>query len=259
MRLKPYLLILFLLGFFFSNYTYATTFTTVHSGNWTDPDTWDQMGTPSATDDVVIDGDTVTIDNTDGDITINSITVTNASGTGHSLFYIRDAVTVTITTDLTALDENQPYDVKVETYSSSILNVNGDVSYTKKSDIVQSDVIGLRLYNDSRVNVSGDYILNHKNAISSGGDGIKIYNYAILDIDGSVTINKSGPNGDVDIELKDDAQMLINLDFTVYVSGGGDLKIKVDNNSVFQVSGNVSLTNAGGTGEAKIEVGLNSG
>ncbi len=73
-----------LLGLIISNFAHSTPFTSVQSGNWTDPATWDQPGIPNSTDDVIIDGHLITIDNTDGDVTINSITLTNTSNASDS-------------------------------------------------------------------------------------------------------------------------------------------------------------------------------
>ena len=97
-------------------YAHATVFTSVQTGNWTDPSTWDQPGIPSATDDVIIDGFDVIVEDADGSVTINSITLTNASNSGESKLIVDQSATLTITGNLIVTAENYAWDVRVVTY-----------------------------------------------------------------------------------------------------------------------------------------------
>lgn len=227
--------------------SYAATFTTYQSGNWTNPATWNEAGFPSSTDDVIIDGATVTIDATDGNITINSIVITNASNTATSRLNIQDGVTVTVTLNLVASAGNKAQDVILNTINTSVLNISGNIFTSRAPDNIQTNLLQLKMENSSRINVSGNYTLNYGNGAASDGHEIYMLNDAILDIDGSLSITNSGTTGTASVYTYSNSQMLTNSNFTATLSGGDKIEVSIDDSSVFHVSGDVSLSNSGGS------------
>ena len=64
--------------FFVINAGQAATIYSSQSGHWNLTSTWLGGVIPTAGDDVIINGHDITIDDTDGDVTVNSITLANS-------------------------------------------------------------------------------------------------------------------------------------------------------------------------------------
>ncbi|MFT5823638.1 MAG: hypothetical protein ACI8ZM_004900 [Crocinitomix sp.] len=218
--MKIKLVILFIVSLWVSNLSAQSIFARL-SGDWDQTNVWSTIGTggascgctPAAGDDVLIDGFDVDIDAGTGDVTTNSVTLTNASGTDVRL-RIQAGATLTVTTDfeiesnsagndaeLTVVgtgsgldvlddflaDQNAGDDLLIDVDDNAQVNISDDCNFLQDG----GDDLELNMNQNSGTqghwNVIGNFTLDH-----DGGDDIRLRNDAtssLIDVDGDVIVN----------------------------------------------------------------------
>ncbi len=248
-----------LLSFVYSNNAHATVFSAIANGDWQDGTTWDQGIAPGALDSVVIDGYTVSINILTGDVTVKNISLTNSSNIAISELKIDGLVTVAVTDDLVATSENINQDIDVQILNGAILNVQGNVDFTRSVANSFNKKLLLIILDASRMNVSGSFTFDYKNANSGeNADEIFLDQTAILDVTGNTTLNIRG-GGDFDFKIQGSSQAILRGNLDAQISGGNKLTITSKATSHFQVTGDVSLINSGATTHAMLHADGSTG
>ena len=112
----------------------AQTIFARQSGDWDDTNGWSTVATggascgctPAAGDDVLIDGYDVDVDATTGDVTVNSLEITNARGNDVRL-RVQGGSTLTITTDFEIESDASGNDAELTIEDTdSQLDISGD-------------------------------------------------------------------------------------------------------------------------------------
>ncbi len=258
MKIKRNLLYLFLLLLSYSNNIHATVFNAISSDDWDKTSTWDQGSVPGLLDTVVIDGYTVTIDAGTGNVTIKHLILTNTSEDAQ--LYIDGSVTVTVNGNVEATLENvDHYDIDLILLNGAILNVSGNVDFIRTADNAYNERLLLSISDSSRLNVSGDFTFDYKNA-DTGENANEIFldNTAILDVTGNTTLYLRG-GSDFDFIIQGSAQAILRGNLDAQMSGGDELNITAKASSHFQVTGDVTVTNSGGTTHAMLNAEVSGG
>ncbi len=245
----------FLFSFFnliWLNHTHATIFTAIADGDWDEIATWDQGSEPGASDTVVIDGYTVTIDIGTGNVMVKNITLTNISDIDVSELIIDGLLTVTVTDDLTANLENIDQGIEIQVLNGAILDIDGNGDFTRSADNSFDKKLLLTIEDASRMNLAGNFTFDYKNA-DPGENSNEIFldDTAILDITGTTTlIMRSG--SELDFKIQGSSQAILRGNLDAQISGGDELTVTTKETSHFQVNGDVSVINAGGVTHAML-------
>ncbi|NOQ73023.1 MAG: T9SS type A sorting domain-containing protein [Crocinitomix sp.] len=231
--MKIKLVVLFIISLWVSNLNAQTLFAR-SSGDWDIPARWSSIGTggpscgctPGPGDDVLIDGYDIDIDAGTGDVTINSIIITNARGTDVRL-RIQAGATLTVTTDfeiesdsggndaeLTVVgagsgldilddflaDQNAGDDLLIDIDDNAQVNIGDDCDFLQDG----GDDMELNMNQNSGTaaqwNVTDDFTLDH-----DGGDDIRLRTDAassLINVDGDVIVNmNTGLDDDFNFNL----------------------------------------------------------
>ncbi len=234
------------LSFIYSGEILATTYTSIANRNWTDPLAWSPNGVPGASDEVIIDGYTITIDDSDGDITINKITITNNSGSGNSYLLVYDSRTLTVTTNIFLTSENQTRIVRLEVSNNTIVNVGGNITLERTADNDVGNGLELSVKDSGRLNVSGDVTYDYKNSKSTESSReFNLEDSAILDVTGNLNCYiRSGK--EFELHIRNTAQLLVGGDLIFHHLGGDDLLLDMNTDAQLHVSGTFDVLNSGG-------------
>ncbi len=227
--------------------TYAATFTAVASADWSVGSTWDQGSVPTASDDVIIDGYSVTIT---GDVSVNSITITNVSGTGNTNLYINSDVTVTIANDFIAKAYDQADNVIIEagnSASSPVISVGRDLWLERTSDNYSNRALKMHLLGNVTVSVTGDFKFNYYGS-NPAESQYEVYmeGNASLTVDGYTSFEKTS-GAELSFVMVGASTATFNEDFTFNVSGGQDCTFTSGSSGNVQFNSNVSLNKSGGS------------
>lgn len=219
----------------------AQTIFARNSGDWDQTTVWSVIGTggascgcvPAPGDDVLIDGFDVDIDAGTGDVTVNSVVITNARGNDVRL-RVQAGSTLTVTTDF-EIESNSPGndaeltvqgtgsgldigddfladqddgdDLLIDVDDNAQVNISDDCTFLQDG----GDDMELNMNQNSGTsaqwNVTGNFILDH-----DGGDDIR------LRTDAASSLIDVGGNVDVDMNTGLDDDFNFNLDagnFTV--------------------------------------------
>ena len=231
--------------------SYATVFNAIATGDWDEITTWDQGSVPGALDTVVVDGYAVTIDAATGDVTIKHLILTNYLG--DSQLFIDGLVTLTVSDDVEATLENVEHnDIDLMVLNGAILNVGGNADFSRASDNNTNERLLLTIEDASRMNVSGGFTFDYKNAESTEiANEIFLDNTAILDVTGITRLYTRG-GADFDFKIIGSAQAILRGGLNAQISGGNALTITSAATAHFQVLGNTTITNSGATTHAKV-------
>ena len=249
------LLFLFLINLFFSNYTQAAVFQAINHGDWGEPTTWDQGSVPGSSDDVVIDGYMITIDIGTGDVAVNSITVANSTGSNSELT-IDGLVTITVNDDLVANLANHSNHVVVEILNGAIVNIGGNVDFIRSASNNVKEMLKLTISQASRMNVSGDFTFDYKNADSAEeSNEIDLKDDAVLDVTGNTYLYMTGGKN-FKFDIGGSSKANLRGDVIAEITGGTEMVIH--NHSHLVIGGNFIMNSEGADKVIKLEL-VNAG
>lgn len=240
-------LYLLLFCFILSVNSNAATFKAVSDGNWVDSSTWDKPGVPGESDEVFINGYSVTIDASTGDVTVKNIYLLNASNTEASRLIINGMVTLTVTNDLEATAKNFDEAIELILYNGATLIIEDDLEFTRESGNNSNKGLSLRIEDNSQVIVHEDFIFEYLNANTVNVENVEeifIDDTALLDVTGNTLLEFNGGNN-FDFHLQGSAQVILRGGLEVNVSGGKQMTITSSGDAHFQVMGNTTVNNSG--------------
>ncbi|MEO1626851.1 MAG: T9SS type A sorting domain-containing protein [Bacteroidota bacterium] len=222
------------------------TFQSIRTGLWQDASTWDRDEVPGPNDDVIIDGDTVYIENATGDLTINSISLTNASG-DNTFLYIKGSNTISITGDVQATSENIDKRVELNISRSVSVEIGGNLSFTRTNDNYHNSRLRLAMSNKGQLMVGGDFTFYYGNS-DPYEFLVDLYmeNQSYFEVAGS-TYFQLVAGRTLDITLIDSAHFNVQRNFVMRQDGAHSAMINTWGNSQFSVGANLTLIGAGGT------------
>lgn len=224
----------------------ATIFHAVSDGNWLVQSTWDLDEIPGSTDTVVINGYTVTYNNTLAIDSISRIEIYNNGNSGGTQLKIENESILTVVNDVVVISYNKDKDIELKILDKATLNVFGNILFQRTEDNLEIGKLSFFMINEGRMNVIGDFIYDYKNANENGEDGfeIRLDNSAVLSVAGNTTF-KIANGKEFFIELKDSANVIFYGDVNMEMTGGKNFLVKTSTTSNFTVHGNVSMVNSG--------------
>ena len=230
----------------------AATFTSVSSGKWESGSTWDQGSAPGVNDDVVINGDSVIIDNTTGSVTVTSITLTNQANTGLSKLYINGSITVTVNGTFTVTAENITYDVEVAVRSTALLDINGNFGMSRASNNNTNNKCRLYIYENARVEVSQDFTYDYVKAKGTEAyEEISLEDNAKLTVTGDVTFYQRNYNN-FELHLYDASQMIVSGNLSLNQQGGNWMVLELESTAQLRITEDFTMSKSGGVNHLKL-------
>ena len=253
----------FLVTYHFSN---AATVTAISDGDWHDPTNWDCGCIPSgAGTDVVIDGRSISIKTATGNITIGTVSITNASGSALAHLEVLDNVTFTVSGNLNLTAQDVGKAVSFRAANTSTTNISGNVTIIRTADNTKSNKLQLKMEASVAVNVGGNLTFNYLNAANGEGSlELDLNGTNVLTVSGDVNLLLAGGNR-FTCNLDNSAQFNIGGAFTATQSGGNIFLTSIGTDCLFSVTDNATFINSGsttdmrftGTGNSNLTVGGN--
>ncbi|MEM9917578.1 MAG: hypothetical protein AAF990_05745 [Bacteroidota bacterium] len=225
---------------------YGATFTSVQTGKWHESTTWDRGAVPGPTDDVVIDGDTVTINKHSGNITVNSIHITNSADRGNSFLFVRGDDVLNINGNLTVTSEN--FDWRVELNLSGDVNifVGGSLDFSRSNDNAHNQRLRLSMGGTARLVVGGDFNFYYGNSnIYELYVDVYMVDTSYLEVGGNTQFNLLDGQT-LDMSVGNEAEVVLGADFTLQQDGAYAITIGFYGNAKLWVKANMTLIGAGG-------------
>jgi len=220
---------------------YALTFTTVQSGNWNDPDTWDLGMVPSSSDDKVIEN-TVTI--TTPITNTGTISVTGSFGD------LRNTSTLTNSGSITT---NLSSELALAIRNSGTMSNTGTISITKGS--IQNSgtfsnsgtlTISALVFNEGFVSSGVFTNLNTGNIILSNFGNFSV-DFGEMTNNGNIQILTSSTNVGHGLDL--DINTIFTNTGTIMILNSGDVTTGIVYHGTFSNSGTITISNSDeGTG-----------
>lgn len=231
----------------------AVTFYARANGDWDDLMTWSLVSaggppcgcTPSATDDVVIDGFMVDLDAADE--WVNSVTIKNAIP-GNTHLRVENGRTLTVITNVLAEAQNQPAHVDLYvTGLNSKLVVMGNVTFNRLFANLQVERLRLQLTDNAELTVAGDFTFTYQNAnVAETCTEITLQNSSSVSVTGNANLSlSSGRN--LGFDLINSSQFNITGNLTIDHTGGSDIEISIDNAASMNITGNAEVNLDGGS------------
>jgi len=220
---------------------FSAEYRAVKDGDWADPNAWNQGSVPGATDDIIIEGYSIYITDAIGNITVNSLTLKNASGRKAARLSIDGDVVFTINNDLIVTAEDVNKDVEVQLFNRAILKVKGDANFIRSLDNNQRNILELNIHDGSIMEVTNNFLFNYQNGKSQeNGEEIFLNNKAQLLVGGTLQLYlKDGK--DFNLELFDISTVTVGGDLDVQLLGGYKFNLGVDATSNIGIEGNADF------------------
>ncbi len=245
--MKKLTLLFIAFGLLLSNSLFAHSFYTVADGKWDDPNTWNNdnpTSIPGPLDDVVIKGFSVEIDLTVGDVSVNSIVITNEVPPGHAELIMDGAITLTVasffTSTLGAVDQG----IEVRLLNGAILDVGSDLSFSRLGVNSYSQKLLLNVQDTSRVKVRGNFSFSYTNAQGPEEENeIYLIDKAVLEVTGNTNLNLEDGNNFSMVTL-DSAEVILKDGLSVTKSGGNEMSISIG--YILDLTGDANIMNTGG-------------
>lgn len=256
-KFKPVLNIL-LLFFILPTSSYATIFKAVANSDWHLTSTWDQGQLPGSGDTVLIDGFNVTFDNDAGDVTIKRLEINNSYD--NAFLTIEGDNSFTVLNDLEVKSYNVARNITLLVQGTVNLNVQGNCLFERVIGNNKNTKLQLHLSSSATMTVVNDFTYNYND--SNGGENneeILLESESKLTILGDTYLNCHGGN-ELKCELKGSSKLTISENLLMTKTAGGNFLVGSSSSlSHFQVNGDVTLTNSGGTGSFILGAGTKSG
>lgn len=240
--------------------TFSATFTAVTDGNWHLPATWGTVNsTPGAGDDVVIDGYTVFVKA--GNISINSLSLTNNTAVDSSKLDLRGAFTFDITGDLTMTGEDVAEHVQLVVRSNSILNVGGNVLIERVSGNNRNQILNISVYELGRLEVTGTFDYNYRGGgLLESNYELEVYDDGNLTVHGAVSLQcVPGVTTGFSANFYGSATVNFNDDLSLIKAGGSFFWVNVDNMATLAVGKNLKMSNTAGGFVPDLDLNIKNG
>ncbi len=236
----------------------ATVYTAIASSDWHLNSTWDQNSVPGPLDIVVIDGFDVIVDNNAGNVTISRLEINNTSD--NSSLTVEGNISFTISNDLEVKAYNFNNNVELIVQGSVNFNVNGNAIFERVVGNNQSKKLTLHLLGSAIMTVNNNFTYNYNDADSGeGNDEIILESDAKLSILGHTYLSCHGGK-EFKFVLLGSTKLTIIGNLVMNMTAGENFLVgSTSSLSHFQVNGNVTLTNSGGTGFCAFGAGTKSG
>ncbi|MEM1321999.1 MAG: T9SS type A sorting domain-containing protein [Bacteroidota bacterium] len=233
------LLLFFLLS---SEVTSAATITAIKKGAWSDDKVWDLGRIPEVGDDVIIDGYDIDIDDSSGDITINSLILRNLSDINRSKLTINTDRPVIINGNLEVIMGPADHEVHLKIEQQAQVTVNGSMQFTRLSANDNNAKLKLEMKDNAQLNVSGSFTFDYGNAnVNENGDEIHLKNNSVLTVTDSVQlIMRQG--SDFKINMNDAAQFNCENTLAIEQYGGEHVYLDMDKTTSVNVTGDFHHT-----------------
>jgi len=248
--------ILFLFLFLLTNYSFGQSHMAVASADWNNPSTWNIGTVPGINDNVIIDGHTVYLSS--GTHSVNNLTVTNTSGSAPSFLNMNGSAVLTITQDLVVESGKDDFNVDVLLGSTSIVNVLGNVSFTRASNNTKKNRLRLDMANTAKLIVANDFLFSYANSHpAETSEEIFLNHDSNLEIGGSMNIAVSGGSG-FEMTVQGNSIFTVGNHLVVNGAGGDEANIFVKGQADFTVDGDLTLNNSGNS-SVLLEFGNSNG
>lgn len=248
---------LFLLFTFSIQSLKAATINAISGGNWEDVSNWDCNCVPGPSDDVIIDGYSIEIKTSTGNVSVHSITLTN-TGTSQSVLEIKDNVILTIAADLTMTSINNNKAISFQAKETSTTNIGSNVNMERTADNNVSAKLQFFMNSSSVVNVTGNFTFNYQNSGNSeGSNELDLNGTCTLNVGQNMTLTHAGGNN-FHCNLDNSAQIIIGGTFDFTQTGGDNAKVSLGTNCKLQSTGDMTFTKSGGSLDLDIDSNGNS-
>lgn len=224
----------------------AAIFNAISDGNWLEKSTWNLDEIPGSNDTVIINGYTVTYDNTIANDSIGRIEIYNNANDNNAELKIINESILTVIHDVVIISYNFDKDIKLNIQDQATLNVFGNILFERTEENIGNGKLSFSIINEGRMNVVGDFTYNYKNANENEESGfeIRLDNSAVLSVAGN-TAFKIANGKEFFIELKDATSMILYGDMNIEMTGGKNFLVKTSAASNFTVHGDASMVNSG--------------
>ena len=233
--------LVFIFSFLFSFSSKADNIYAVQDGDWQNPNTWNLNRIPGNTDDVFIQGFTIYVSPATGNVEINNLNISNKIGGSTTNLSIDGSVVFTVKGNLIANANNVNKDVEIQLFNEALLKIDGDATFRRSGDNLQSNKLKLNVQDQSGVQVGGDFIFDYKNASTTeNSEEVFLNNGALLAINGTVKLYlREGQDFNFDVYNNSTLQLSTNLD--AQMLGGKKFFFDLDATSTFSARGDLNF------------------
>ncbi len=237
----------------------ATIFKAKANASWHLTSTWDKGQIPGSGDTVVIDGYDVTFDNNAGNVTITRLEINNSSSENSSLTIEGDnSFIVAGDLEVTAYNINKHVDLIVQ--GTVNFRVLGSALFERVTGNNKTKRLRLHLLDTATMTVENTFTYNYNDSDSDeASEEILLESGSKLTILGNTFLN-CHDGKELLFQLKGSSELTIIGNLEMNMTGGENFLVGSSSSlSHFQVNGNASLTNSGGTGIFALGAGTSSG
>ena len=236
----------------------AGTIYSLQSGHWNVASTWLGGIIPSSGDDVIINGHAIIIDDTDGDVTVNSITLANSFTLTATKLTVNGTVDVTVNS-LDAYTGINFQDVELELGNSVVFTANSNVIFHRTGVDNTNAKLQLVMSSKAVLTVMGDFTFQYDDSgISENNPEISMSDSSSIDVFDDLNIQLSDGN-DFTFNVQDKAQLRVRDSLFLAKTGGNNLLLYTDSVASVTVDQSVMLMNSGGTGLLSISANQSAG
>lgn len=236
----------FVLSLIYLSPASATIFQVTTSGNWQDP-IWDQAGLPGINDTVKLNGFNVTLTSSTGNVSIKHLIITNEDCSNNTELIFNAAVVLTISDGLEVYLMDVNRSVSLLLAQGGQLAVGGNTLFHQEIPSFNK-ALTLKLTEASSIVIDGDFTYDYIDATTSeAAIEILMQGTSEFRVKQNTFLNMSGKE-EFDFKIENDAQVFLEGNLAATLSAGKDLNLTAKASSTFQVDGNATLTNSGGSG-----------
>ncbi len=221
--------------------SHSTVIYANEDGNWGDNSTWLGGVQPSTNDTVVIDGYHLSLYH---DTTVKRLELKNSSGRSASLD-LASASDLTVTGNFYMLGESDGDDVHLKCQNFGTIVVQGLTNIQRRSSSTDNSEFQLYLKDLGQIQAQGGLLFEyHDSGPSELANEIRMVGFSKITVTGDTQFYCRGGKK-ASISIGTNASFIANGNFTAEIFGGEALAVVNDNK--FEVLGNVSFNNTGGT------------
>ncbi|MEO1627623.1 MAG: hypothetical protein AAFV25_20900, partial [Bacteroidota bacterium] len=228
----------------FSTPLAAATFTAISNGDWHDDATWDLGSVPGIADHAVIDGHVVTFSSLSGTLSVGSIEISNATGTGDSYLYITGG-SLTVEGNLDAIAVNEGRVVELSIKNDAQVRVKGKVEYSRDNANAHNERLRLRMDGTSSLTVDSTFTYYYGDAVGELGIDINIADTSVLEIKQDAYLYLIN-GGALTMSVANRASVTVGGNFVMQQSGGSYLTFSASDDADVHFKANVSMITSGG-------------
>ncbi|MEM1322000.1 MAG: T9SS type A sorting domain-containing protein [Bacteroidota bacterium] len=239
----------------YTSVSFASTVKAVKDGEWHDDDVWDSGSAPTSADDVIIDGYEVTITDNSPNITINSLSLSNVNGPGHTeltIFGNSNNLILNINNDFNAFLGTAERKTRIKVGQKAAVNILGNAMFERSIDNNTIWRLQLHLEGDAQFNVNGHFTFDY------GDSGIELLQEIYMEDESDLTIGgntniiqRDGANFTLEMRNQAEVHFGGNLDFTQ--TGGVLMSISMYDSTNMTVIGSVNHNSSKRDGYSRVK------